>query len=722
MSNVFADGFALYDTGVTFPTTSDVYQNLLAGTYAQVPSSIVAGVGLLPWDPNDTDLYFFNNNEVTPLRYVLAAGATDPIIVSLYYALDQLPSLNGQGYIVAFLDASNVVICKLICQSTGVLVLSDKNGTVLASTSGPVVVAENATHLEMKFTQQSGAFVLNASETQVMSASGLAITGSGATAQLGFVLGSSSVLRTQYISNLIVRDTNNGVNDDLMGDRRVATLLVNVDDPAHQGWTGQPRHRFGTGILDNRANTNSAVTAASSTSTDLGSGDFTIEAQVRFFALPTGGNKAVIFGKWDETNNKRSYQLYKGGDTLETGNVVFRISTDGTAGTLAEVIDWPWSPDTDTWYHVAIVRTSGETLFFVDGIQQGVQIADTNTYYAGTEPTALGGQAEGTSTVVANTAFTGFFDEVRLTVGVARYTSNFTPPSAAFPRNVGGDPSFASVAWLSGFDSGVFDESSFARTLTARNGSAALTPDDGAFNYQTLNKPAPFDDTFIEAALLPATGILTQALQPTTTKTVTVGTKATSTPAVYTWKTALTGSAFEVLIGATLAASLANLVSAINATAGAGTTYGTGTTANIDVSAVQLPLEQIEVIANTPGTVGNSIPCSTNDTNGSWAHTTLTGGADIPSYSQFGFARPPNHTTVIDSITLTQRTFKTDSGTCSVQASFVGSGGGVAAGSVYNITTTPTVYRDTIEVDPDTMEALTPSTIISGKIKLNRTA
>src|SRR5688572_4397371 len=77
-----------------------------------------------------------------------------------------------------------------------------------------------------------------------------------------------------------------------------------------------------------------------------------------------------------------------------------------------------------------------------------------------------------------------------------------------------------------------------------------------------------------------ATGTLTSdATAPSNNDTVTVG------GYTYTFKTTLTGAAFEVLIGASAAAALDNLKSAINATAGAGTTYGTGTFAHPDVTA-----------------------------------------------------------------------------------------------------------------------------------------
>lgn len=723
MSNIIVEGFATYGLG----NSATVKQNMLSGAWAALAfTNGDPGCATLPWDTTDTDIYLGINDSNGDNRRVLPA-TIDTVIVSLYFAVDELPVANSQGYIVAFRDPANTTICKLILQSTGALELQTRDGTTLVSTAGPVIVAETATHLEMKTNFSTGAFEVKVNEVAVITATGLDFVDGSmphpatGNAQISFVAGPNTIgsVRTQYISNLIIRDTSGTVNNDFVGDRRVATILVNADDPA-QGWTGQPRHRFGTGILDNRANTTSGVTAASTVQTDLGNGDYTIESSVRFASLPTGANKAVIFGKWDEAGNKRSYQLYMGGPGLEDGVTAFRISTDGTAGTVAEMLTWPWVPETDRWYHVALVRAAGELLFFIDGVQQGIPIADANTYFAGNETTALGLQ-DNTGTQVANTAFNGWLDEFRLSVGVARYSSNFAPPTGPFPRGAIADPDWTSVAWLSDFDSGIFDESSYARTLTARNGSVMLTPDDGQFNYQTMDKTTPFDDTFIEAALIPATGILTQTGQPTAGKEFTVGTTDGATPAVYTWRAALVG-AFDVLIDTTLAGSLANACAAINAGAGSGVKYGTGTTANNDVGAVQLPLEQIEVTALTPGTSGNAIASTTNDPDGSWGGATLSGGEDIPGYSQFYFQRPPVDTTIIDSVTFVQRTFKTDAGTAEVQASFIGADGGELDGDVHTASTVPTLYFDTFESDPDTGESITPSTIIGGRVRVNRTA
>lgn len=724
MSNIIVEGFATYGLG----NKQAVANAMLSGAWGAISFGGAAdnsGLQTLPWDSADSDIYMAIRDQNGDNRRVLPA-TEDTIILSAYYAVDQLPVANNYGYMIAFRDTANSTICQLILQSTGAIELQNAANGVLAGTAGPVIVAETAAHLEMKITCSTGAFELRVNEVAVISGTGMIFGGVSHVAQISFINGPNQLgpIRTQYIGNLIIRDTSGTVNNDFVGDRRVATVFVSADDESAQGWVGQPRHRFGTGILDNTFNTtaftDSGVICASTVQTDLGSGDFTIETSVRFQSLPTGSNKAVIFGKWDEANNRRSYQLYMGGPGLENGVTAFRISTDGTAGTVAEMLTWPWAPETDRWYHVALVRSSGELLFFIDGVQLGVPIADANTYFAGAATSALGLQDNSNSPVV-NTALNGWFDEFRMSVGYARYTGGFAPPTGPFPRGSLADPEWASVAWLSGFDSGIFDESSYARTLTSKNGAVMLTPDDGQFNYQTLDKATPFDDTFIEAALIPATGILTQTAQPTAGKEVTVGTTDGSTAAVYTWRAAV-ATAFDVLIDTTLNGSLANLCAAINAGAGAGVKYGTGTTANFDVTADQLPVEQIEVTASTPGTGGNAIASTTNDPDGSWGGATLAGGEDIPGYSQFYMQRPPVDTTIIDSLTIVQRTFKTDAGTAQVQASLIGAEGGELDGDVYTATTVPTYHFDTFEADPDTGESITPATVISAKLRMNRTA
>lgn len=76
-----------------------------------------------------------------------------------------------------------------------------------------------------------------------------------------------------------------------------------------------------------------------------------------------------------------------------------------------------------TWHHVALTRASNVVRTFVDG-----GLVDTATI--------SGNQTTGKFEFCGLTGVDGGFvrmDEFRFTSGVARYTANFTPPTAAFP-------------------------------------------------------------------------------------------------------------------------------------------------------------------------------------------------------------------------------------------------------------------------------------------------
>lgn len=723
MSNVITEGFATYGTG-SANQADPAGLAMLAGIWASGPDGVSGNcqLGTLPWTATDPSIYLasaMRGSGSGGWRRVLPVAQND-MRFSFYYACSALP-LSTEGHILDFRNASNQVMAQLWLLTTGALALQDANGNVLAATAGPVVVPQSAVQMECKINISAQTFQLYVAGTQVINGAALVFSNPANVAQFSVIrmLGLFGTGATAYMSHLIVRDANGTYNNTFpIGDRKVATLLPNNDDVAHQGWTGAPLKKFGTGILD-LTPAGSFVTAAASTQTDIGANDFTIEGEFRFQALPTGSNKAVLFGKWDEPANKRSYELYLGGPTLETGFLVFRTSTDGTNGTVVEKLKLLWQPEVGRYYHVAMCRASGNLMLFIDGVQQGVSVADADTYYAGTALPSLGGETTGSSGV-ANTYFNGWVDEFRFTKGISRYNANFAPPSAAFPRG-GGDANWGSVIWLSSWDNAVVaDDGPLALTLASHASAAAITPNDGAFNYQTINKKSPFDATFIKANLVAATGVFTMTSVPANGETVRLGTKDGTNAAVYTFKTVL-ASAFDVLIGGTIAACMNNLIAAIIGGAGAGTTYGTGTTVNADASAVLNPSNQMVATALTPGTSGNSIASTKVMANGSWGAATLTGGQDIPAYSQFGFQRMPSGTTVVDSITFANRMWKTDAGPGSVQISLVGGGGGVGSGAAHAVATTPTTYFDVVEQDPDTSGPLSPTTILNGKMRVNRT-
>lgn len=96
----------------------------------------------------------------------------------------------------------------------------------------------------------------------------------------------------------------------------------------------------------------------------------------------------------------------------------------------------------------------------------------------------------------------------------------------------------------------------------------------------------------------------------------------------YTFKTTLSSPAQqnEVLIGASAAASLDNFKSAINGTAGEGSTYSTGTVAHANVTATTNANDSQVVEAKNYGVEANSFSTTSTAADNTWGGTTLSGG------------------------------------------------------------------------------------------------
>lgn len=87
----------------------------------------------------------------------------------------------------------------------------------------------------------------------------------------------------------------------------------------------------------------------------------------------------------------------------------------------------------NTWTHVAVCRSGTNTRLFLNGTQSGsTYTGDTNNYQ--------GKLQFGTSGFASDAGgFAGYMDEIRVTKA-ARYTANFTAPTAAFPDATFGVP------------------------------------------------------------------------------------------------------------------------------------------------------------------------------------------------------------------------------------------------------------------------------------------
>jgi len=138
---------------------------------------------------------------------------------------------------------------------------------------------------------------------------------------------------------------------------------------------------------------------------------------------------------------------------------------------------------------------------------------------------------------------------------------------------------------------------------------------------------APFGNPSVTEATpvngVKATRVLTSnGTAPANGTTVQIGSKT------YTFQTTLTNVDGNVLIGASAAAALDNLKSAINLTAGAGTTYAAAMTAHPEVVATTNTDTAQTVEAILGGVKYNTVPLAESSATLSWASATLTGGVD----------------------------------------------------------------------------------------------
>jgi hypothetical protein len=167
------------------------------------------------------------------------------------------------------------------------------------------------------------------------------------------------------------------------------------------------------------------VTAADSEDFNFGSGDFTIET---WHNRGSEGfiNESGIVSQKNNGGDQYAFNLwYK----PSSNSVTFDWSTTGNGSTHNMSGTHTFTPG--TWYHVAVTRNGSTMRLFVDGVQKATSTF-TGTLWNSSAKLYVGTLLEMSNNGIG--FLNGHLDEVRITKGVARYTSAFTPPTAAFPN------------------------------------------------------------------------------------------------------------------------------------------------------------------------------------------------------------------------------------------------------------------------------------------------
>lgn len=170
--------------------------------------------------------------------------------------------------------------------------------------------------------------------------------------------------------------------------------------------------KFGGSSLEDPSSA-AYITTASSPDFGYGLDNFTIE----FWMRPNlSGGSQVFYDQRTAGTQPRPCLFTSGG-----GNCVYYVSganrISGAGGTLL----------TNTWHHIAVCRYNGSTKMFVDGVQVGSSYTDATDYEA--SPVYIGTASDNPGTF----GMTGWYDELRIDKGHARYTEPFDVPNGPFP-------------------------------------------------------------------------------------------------------------------------------------------------------------------------------------------------------------------------------------------------------------------------------------------------
>lgn len=174
--------------------------------------------------------------------------------------------------------------------------------------------------------------------------------------------------------------------------------------------------KYGTGSLAFDGTGDGLTLNAGGQNFAFGTGNFTIEMWV----YPSTSSQSGIIYDSRPTSTSGLYPTIR----LDSGTLKFYTSgaSQITGGTLSA----------NTWYHIAVCRSGTSTRLFIDGAQSGSTYTDSNSYINGAARPLIG--ADGFDNYTGSNYFNGYIDDLRITKGYARYTSNFTAPTAAFPN------------------------------------------------------------------------------------------------------------------------------------------------------------------------------------------------------------------------------------------------------------------------------------------------
>lgn len=236
--------------------------------------------------------------------------------------------------------------------------------------------------------------------------------------------------------------------------------------------------------------TNDYISIPDSSEFEFGSGNFTIDLWVRFNTNSVGYQPIINnFG----TGDQQGWTLI-----VESNNKITFIWANTTSWVTS--LQWPTTPSINTWYHVAIVRQGSTYTMYING----TSVASANS--SGYMVAPIGGIMVGRYLYFPGGARTldGRIDEVRISKGVARWTTNFTPPISEYSGTK------SNLYWIdengndfaltnnSGFTNGGNSGVSTVGSMTSSTVFSGASADDQWLGFGSTSGRIEFDDQAVD--------------------------------------------------------------------------------------------------------------------------------------------------------------------------------------------------------------------------------
>jgi hypothetical protein len=239
----------------------------------------------------------------------------------------------------------------------------------------------------------------------------------------------------------------------------------------------------------------------------FGNGNFTIDGWIRLNEI----------GRTQQIYMHTSVSAYGVNILVHSSNKLrLTLSSNGSSNDIIGLTDLITTTTlvADKWYHFAVLRDGTTARLFLDGTEEDTHAVSTTSVYDSSEVVYIGSE-KGTGNHL-----NGSIDELRISKGVARWTTNFTPDTEPY----GGSTQATNTKLLLHMDgtdgSAIFTDSSDSTHTVTANGNAKVSTThskfggasgyfDGSGDYLSVPDSDDWDfgseDFTLEAWVNPAT-------------------------------------------------------------------------------------------------------------------------------------------------------------------------------------------------------------------------